>query len=78
MNSDQMKKKAAEILLCKVDNLEEIRIPEHCAVYFRNKDRGGGAVIISKDSTMLFVDPFFVDYNEHLRRFIDGERSSFE
>lgn len=36
-------------------------------MYYRNTDRGGGAVIISNDGATLFADPFFVQYEEHVR-----------
>ena len=66
-----------EILSCRIDQLEEKEILDYNAVYFRNVKRGGGAVIISLDGSMLFVDPFFTDYDEHLKKFIAGERSEF-
>lgn len=78
MDKETMRKKATEILLCHVEKLEEKEIPEHRAMYYRNIDRGGGALIISYDGSLLFVDPFFVEYEEHLLKFINGERSSFE
>lgn len=78
MNADIMRSKAIEILLCQEDNLEERIIPEQNAVYYRNINRGGGALIMSSDGSMLFVDPFFVAFDEHLQKFINGERSFFE
>lgn len=77
MITETIKKKAMEILSCRIDQLEEKEILEYNAVYFRNVERGGGAVIISLDDSMLFVDPFFTDYDEHLKKFIAGERSEF-
>lgn len=76
MKYEDMKKIAIDILSCQVDDLEEIKLQETSAIYYRNKIRGGGAVIISDDGTLLFEDPFFVDFNEHLQKFIDGERSN--
>lgn len=78
MNTDIMRSKAIEILLCQQDNLEERIIPEQKAVYYRNINRGGGALIMSSDGSVLFVDPFFVAFDEHLQKFINGERSFFE
>lgn len=78
MNLEIMQKKATEILSCQIDNLEEKIIENQDAVYYRNKSRGGGALIISNSGEMLFVDPFFVDYQEHLLKFMNGERSQFE
>lgn len=77
MITETIKEKAMEILSCRIDQLEEKEIFEYNAVYFRNVERGGGAVIISLDDSMLFVDPFFTDYDEHLKKFIAGERSKF-
>lgn len=77
MITETIKKKAMEILSCRIDQLEEKEILDYNAVYFRNVKRGGGAVIISLDGSMLFVDPFFTDYDEHLKKFIAGERSEF-
>lgn len=78
MSNKFIKKRAAEILSCQADCLEEKEIPEQNAIYFRNTNRGGGAIIVSNDGAMLFADPFFVDYNAHLQKFINGERSNFE
>lgn len=78
MNNEMMRNKACEILMCKQEKLEEKAIPEQNAVYFRNTDRGGGALIIAEDGTMLMVDPFFIEYEEHLQNFICGDRSCFE
>ena len=78
MNLEIMQRKAAEILSCQIDNLERKIIENQDVVYYRNKSRGGGALIISNSGEMLFVDPFFVDYQEHLHRFLNGERSQFE
>ena len=78
MNDKNMRMKAIEILLCKQDDIEEIAIPEQNAIYYRNTKRGGGALIISTDGTMLFADPFFVEYDKHLQNFINGDRSIFE
>ncbi len=78
MNRELMKKKATEILSCPMDKLEEKAIPEQNVIYYRNIDRGGGALIVSKDGEMLFADPFFVDFDEHLQKFISGERTHFE
>lgn len=78
MNKESMREKATEILLCQAEKLEEKEIPNQNAMYYRNVDRGGGALIISNDGSMLFVDPFFVEYEEHLQKFINGERSCFE
>ena len=76
MNKGSMEIKATEVLSCQVENLEMIEIPKHNAIYFRNTIRGGGAVIISADGTMLVANPFFDDYNKHLERFVKGERSN--
>ena len=78
MNVEFMRSKAIEILLCRPDELEEKLIPEERAAYYRNINRGGGALIISTDGSMLFVDPFFVPFEEHLQKFLKGERSIFE
>lgn len=78
MDKYSMKNKAKELLLCDDNTLEEREIEELEATYYRNTVRGGGAIIISDLGEMLFVDPFFVDYKEHIKRFIDGERSVFE
>ena len=78
MNKDKMREKALEILLCGSEKLEEKEITELGAMYYRNKDRGGGALIMGKDEEMLFEDPFFVEYEDHVKRFSSGERSVFE
>ena len=78
MNKESMRKTATEILLCGNDKIEEKEIAEQNAMYYRNTDRGGGALIISEDGSMLFVDPFFTEYDEHLQNFINGERTRFE
>ena len=78
MDKNKMKEKAMEILLCEYNKIEEKEVKEINAVYYRNTDRGGGALIVSEQGDMLFVDPFFVEYKEHVKRFIDGERSVFE
>lgn len=75
MKNDKMKKQAAEILVCSLDKIEEKALPELNAMYFRNIDRGGGALIISNNSEMLFVDPFYVNFEEHIEKFLKGERS---
>lgn len=73
-----MLKKAMEILLCQSNKIEEIEIDALNAMYYRNINRGGGALIISSDGEMLFVDPFFTNFDEHVRKFIAGERTDFE
>ena len=77
-DQDKMQEKALEILLCGPEKLEEKEIAELGAMYYRNKDRGGGALIVGEDGAMLFVDPFFVEYEDHVKRFSAGERSVFE
>jgi len=78
MDRDKMRGKALEILLCGPEKLEEREIVGLKAMYYRNKDRGGGALIVGEDGAMLFVDPFFVEYGDHVKRFSAGERSVFE
>ena len=78
MDKSEMKNRAIEILLCGLDQLEEREIPELDAMYYRNTNRGGAALIIASDGGMLFVDPFFVEYEDHVKRFAAGERSEFE
>lgn len=78
MDKNKMKEKAIEILLCDKSKVEEKEVTEINAMYYRNTDRGGGAVIVSEQGDMLFVDPFFVDYEEHVKKFMSGERSTFE
>ena len=78
MNITELKEQAIKILYCKEECIEEISVPEINAMYYRDTNRGGGALIISEDGEMLFVDPFFVDFDEHVNRFASGERSHFE
>ncbi|MCR5204155.1 MAG: hypothetical protein K6E47_03800 [Lachnospiraceae bacterium] len=78
MDKNVMKEKAIEILLCDKGKVEEKEVSEINAMYYRNTDRGGGALIVSEQGDMLFVDPFFVDYEEHVKKFKNGERSTFE
>ena len=78
MNKNAMLEKAVEILLCDKSKVEEKEVSNINAMYYRNTDRGGGALIISEQGEMLFVDPFFVDYQEHITRFMHGERTVFE
>ena len=54
----------------------KIQPPKQIMRYVTFKD--GEAIIISESGEMLFVDPFFVDYKEHITRFKNGERSVFE
>ena len=72
------KKEVAEILACTSEKVEEKLIPGHDLIYYRNTDRGGGALIVSKDGEMLFADPFFIDYETHIQKFMSGERTSFD
>ena len=78
MNRKKMKEQAIILLCCKEEGIEEIDIPEIDAVYYRDRKRGGGAVILSENGEMLFEDPFFVDIKEHLNRYVSGERTHFE
>ena len=78
MDSEHMKKRAAEILSCQINDLEKINIQDQKVLYFRNTNRGGGAVIISNDNDILIADPFVVDLEEHLKKILNGERSYFE
>ena len=78
MGRDKMKEKAQEILLCGPEKLEEQEIAELDAMYYRNKDRGGGALVVDSSGGVLFVDPFFVEFEDHMKRFAAGERSVFE
>lgn len=78
MDKNKMKEKAIEILLCDKSKVEEKEVKEINAMYYRNTDRGGGALIISEQGDLLFVDPFFVNYEEHVREFMNGERSIIE
>lgn len=78
MDKIKLKEQAVELLTCSAEKIEEKEIDSIDAMYFRNTDRGGGAIIISDDGGMLFVDPFFTEYDEHVRRFLEGERSVFE
>lgn len=78
MDQKKMREQALAILLCDLEKLEEKEITGLGAMYYRNTDRGGGALIVGKDGGMLFVDPFFVEYEDHVKRFFAGERSVFE
>lgn len=78
MDKLKMREQAVELLACTADKIEEKEIADIKAMYFRNTDRGGGAIIISGDGGILFVDPFFVEYDEHVKKFLNGERSIFE
>lgn len=78
MDKNKMKEQAIGILLCADSKIEEKEVSEINAMYYRNTDRGGGAIIVSEQGEMLFVDPFFVDYDEHVKKFMNGERSVFE
>lgn len=78
IDKDKMRSKALEILLCGLEKLEEKEIVELSAMYYRNKDRGGGALIMGEDGDVLFVDPFFVEYEDHVKKYSAGERSVFE
>lgn len=78
MDKNKMKEMALEILLCDESKVEEKEVQGINAMYYRNTDRGGGALIVDEHGDMLFVDPFFVDYEEHVKKFMNGERSSFE
>lgn len=78
MDKKKLKEIAEEILFCFYSDMEEKELNDINAMYYRNTDRGGGAVIISEDGGMLYVDPFFVDFDEHKKRFIIGERTVWE
>ncbi len=78
MNKTEMKEQAVNILYCNPENIEEIELSEINAMYYRDRNRGGGALIISDAGEMLFVDPFFVSFDEHVNRFVSGERTCFE
>nr|DAZ40346.1 MAG TPA: hypothetical protein [Caudoviricetes sp.] len=78
MNINELRERAAEILVCTPDKMEEKEILDGNAFYFLNSDRGGGALIISFDGEMLLVDPFFADLEKHILRFVSGERSHFD
>ena len=78
MDKNKMKERAIGILLCADCKIEEKEVSGINAMYYRNTDRGGGAIIVSEQGEMLFVDPFFVDYDEHVKKFMNGERSVFE
>lgn len=73
-----MKEEAIRILCCNPESIEEIELSEINAVYYRDRNRGGGALIVSDSGELLFVDPFFVSFNEHVNRFVSGERTCFE
>lgn len=77
MSETKMRKQAYEILQCNAEKIEEKAIPDLNAMYFRNIDRGGGALIISDNFEMLFVDPFYIGIEEHIKRFANGERTKF-
>ncbi len=78
MDKNKMKEKAIEILLCDKSKVEEKEVADINAMYYRNTDRGGGALIISEQGEMLFVDPFLIEYEEHIRKFMNGERSKLD
>ena len=78
MDSNEIEKLALSVLYCNIDKVEKIELPDINACYFRNTDRGGAAVIVSNDGSMLFVDPFFVEYEDHVKRFVAGERTNFD
>ena len=78
MTKTEMKEQAIKILYCRPETIEEIEVPDVRAVYFRDVTRGGGALIISEIGEMLFFDPFYVDFDEHVKRFTSGERTHFE
>ena len=75
MNKEELYKVVLDVLCCNPDRIEEREIADINAYYFRNTDRGGGAVIISDNGEFLLVDPFFVDYEEHLKQFKNGKRT---
>lgn len=78
MDRNEMRAKAMELLLCEEETLEEREIPAVNAVYYRNTVRGGAALIISPEGEMLYADPFFIDFDAHIRQYLAGERSVFE
>ena len=78
MEKNEIEKKALSVLYCSIDRVEKVNLPDINAHYFRNTDRGGAAVIISDDGSMLYVDPFFVEYEDHVKRFVAGERTVFQ
>lgn len=78
MNKVEMKEEAIRILCCNPESIEEIELSEINAIYYRDRNRGGGALIVSDSGELLFVDPFFVSFNEHVNRFVSGERTCFE
>lgn len=77
MDKKKLKKTAEEILFCFSDEMEEKELNDINAMYYRNIDRGGGAIIISENGDILYADPFFVEFDEHKKRFIQGERTKF-
>ena len=44
----------------------------------KSKISNASPIVISDNGEMLFVDPFFVDFDEHKKRFTSGERTHFE
>lgn len=78
LNKELMLKKAMEILLCQANSIDEKEISTINAIYYRNINRGGGALIISPNGEMLFADPFYIGIDEHIEKFIAGERTVFE
>lgn len=75
MNKSELLEKASDILACRPEKMECKEVLEGNAFYFRNIDRGGAAVIISIDGEMLYGDPFFMGFDEHLKKFKEGKRT---
>ena len=78
MTTNELREKALELLICKPEKLEEKQLLYGKAIYYRNTDRGGAALIMADDGTSLMVNPFFTEFEEHLNRFLSGERSRYE
>lgn len=79
LTKDEQIKLAAKLLGCSEDKVFGNCgiIPNLNALYFSDAMRGGDSIIIADDGSVLYASSS-VDFDEHLRKFEKGRRTSLE
>jgi len=79
LTKDEQIKLAARLLGCSEDKVSGNCgiIPNLNALYFSDPVRGGDSIIIADDGSVLYANSS-IEFDEHLREFEKGRRTSLE
>ena len=74
MNQEQAEQLASQLLNVSLEKLQSRPLDNDAGVYVYQPIRGGGALMIANDQSVLFANSS-VNPDEHLAAFLDGKRT---